>query len=155
MAFVVRDRVKVTSLTSGTGALTLGAAPAGFQDFSVIGDGNTTFYAIVDVGAGAWEVGEGTYTASGATLSRDVVLDSSDSGNLVNFSANSKEVFVTYPAGKSVFFDDTNAISLGGGWTVYEDNGDLVFAAAGVAKARLTASGGMQAAGDIESNETL
>jgi hypothetical protein len=155
MALVVKDRVKSTSTTSGTGTLTLGAAPAGYQNFSVIGDGNTTFYAIVDVGAATWEVGIGTYTASGTTLSRDTVLDSSNSGSLVNFSANSKDVFVTYPAGKSVFFDAANAISLGGGWTVYEDTGDLVFASGGTPKAKLTAAGGIQAVGDIESNETL
>jgi hypothetical protein len=102
MAFVVKDRVKVASTTTGTGTLTLGAAAAGFQDFSVIGDGNTTYYTIVDSTAGAWEVGIGVYTASGTTLSRDTVLESSNSGSLVDFGAGSKDVFVAYPAERAV-----------------------------------------------------
>jgi len=101
MALVLKDRVKVTTTTTGTGTLTLGSAVAGFQDFSVIGDGNSTYYAINDATSGDWEVGIGTYTASGTTLSRDVVLESSNSGNLVNFGAGDKNVFVTYPAEKS------------------------------------------------------
>jgi hypothetical protein len=103
MAFVVKDRVKVTTTSTGTGTITLGAAAVGgFQTFSVIGDGNSTYYAIVDSTNSAWEVGIGTYTASGTTLSRDVVLESSNSGSLVNFAAGSKDVFVTYPAERAV-----------------------------------------------------
>ena len=103
MAFVVKDRVKVTTTTTGTGTLTLGAAAVGgFQDFSVIGDGNTTYYAITDSTNSAWEVGIGVYTSSGTTLSRDTVLESSNAGALVNFAAGSKDVFVTYPAERSV-----------------------------------------------------
>jgi hypothetical protein len=102
MPLVVKDRVKVTTATTGTGTLTLGAALAGFQDFSVIGDGNTTYYTIVDLVAGTWEVGIGTYTASGTTLARTVVLESSNSGNLVNFGSGDKDVFVTYPAERAV-----------------------------------------------------
>jgi hypothetical protein len=102
MAFVVKDRVKVASTTTGTGTFTLGAAAAGFQDFSVIGDGNTTYYTIVDSTAGAWEVGIGVYTASGTTLSRGTVLESSNSGSLVDFGAGSKDVFVAYPAERAV-----------------------------------------------------
>jgi hypothetical protein len=116
MAFVVKDRVKVTTTTTGTGTLTLGSAVLGFQSFSVIGDGNTTFYTIQDAASGDWEVGIGTYTSSGTTLSRDTVLESSNSGNLVNFGAGDKDVFVTYPAERSVYVDgggvtsDTGAI---------------------------------------------
>jgi hypothetical protein len=102
MPLVVKDRVKVTSTTEGTGTFTLGSAVLGFQDFSVIGDGNTTYYAIVGTGSSEWEVGVGTYTASGTTLSRDVILESSNSGSAVNFSAGTKDVFVTYPAETSV-----------------------------------------------------
>lgn len=103
MAFVVKDRVKVTSNTTGTGTLTLGATSAGYQGFSAIGDGNTTYYTITDITSGDWEVGIGVYTSSGTTLSRDTVLDSSNSGNLVNFGAGDKDVFVTYPAPRSVY----------------------------------------------------
>jgi hypothetical protein len=102
MAFVVKDRVKVSSTTTGTGTFTLGSAAVGFQDFSVIGDGNTTYYAIVDSTAGDWEVGIGTYSATGGTLSRDSILESSNSGSAVNFVAGDKEVFVTYPAERAV-----------------------------------------------------
>jgi hypothetical protein len=107
MALVVRDRVKSTTTTTGTGTITLGAAAAGFQDFSVIGDGNTTYYTITDTVLGVWEVGIGTYTSSGTTLSRAVVLDSSNSGLLVNFAAGSKDVFVVYPAERAVYQDES------------------------------------------------
>ena len=103
MALVVKDRVKVSSTTTGTGTFTLGSAAAGFQDFSVIGDGNTTYYTIAGVGSSEWEVGIGTYTASGTTLSRDVILSSSNSDNAVNWGAGDKDVFVTYPAERSVY----------------------------------------------------
>jgi hypothetical protein len=103
MPLVVKDRVKETSSTTGTGTLTLSGAVAGFQAFSVIGDGNTTYYTIVDGATGNWEVGIGTYTSSGTTLSRDTILESSNSGSAVSFGAGAKEVFVTYPAERSVF----------------------------------------------------
>jgi hypothetical protein len=98
MAFVVADRVQETTTTTGTGTVTLAGAVAGFQSFSVVGNGNTTYYTIVDSSTGDWEVGLGTYTSSGTTLSRTTVLSSSNSGSLVNFGAGSKSVFVTYPA---------------------------------------------------------
>ena len=102
MALVLKDRVKETSTTTGTGTFTLAGASTGFQSFSVIGDGNSTYYCIVDSAAGAWEVGIGTYTSSGTTLSRDTVLESSNSGSAVNFGSGNKDVFVTYPAERAV-----------------------------------------------------
>ena len=98
MPLVIKDRVKETSTTTGTGTFTLAGAATGFQSFSAIGDGNTTFYTIALVGGSEWEVGIGTYTSSGTTLSRDTILSSSNSGNAVNFSAGTKDVFVTYPS---------------------------------------------------------
>jgi hypothetical protein len=106
MALVVKDRVQETSATTGTGTFTLAGAVSGFQSFSAIGDGNTTYYAIV--GGTQWEVGLGTYTSSGTTLSRDTILESSNGGTAVNFSAGTKNVFVTYPAEKAVYQDATN-----------------------------------------------
>jgi hypothetical protein len=106
MALIVKDRVRETSTTTGTGTITLAGAVSGFQSFSVIGDGNTTYYTIVDPTAGEWEVGVGTYTLSGTTLQRNQVLESSSGGALINFASNTKDVFVTYPAEKS-FTDDS------------------------------------------------
>lgn len=114
MALVVADRVKETSTTTGTGTFTLAGAVAGYQAFSVIGNGNTTYYAIVGQTGTEWEVGLGTYTLSGTTLSRDTVLSSSNSNALVNFSAGTKDVFVTYPAGRSVYQDTAGLIQVSG-----------------------------------------
>ena len=102
MALVLKDRVKETTTTTGTGTVTLLGAVTGFQSFSVIGNTNTTYYTIAGQSGNEWEVGIGTYTASGTTLSRDTVLSSSNSGSLVSFSAGTKDVFVTYPAGYAV-----------------------------------------------------
>ena len=98
MAFVLADRVKETTTTTGTGTVTLAGASTGFQSFSAIGNGNNTYYTIAGQGTAEWEVGIGTYTSSGTTLSRDTVLSSSNAGSKVNFSSGTKDVFVTYPA---------------------------------------------------------
>ncbi len=102
MAFVLADRVRETTTTTGTGTVTLAGAVLGFQTFSAIGNGNTTYYTIAGQGTSEWEVGIGTYTSSGTTLSRTTVLASSNSGSLVNFSAGTKDVFCDYPAGRAV-----------------------------------------------------
>jgi len=103
MAFVVADRVQETTTSTGTGTITLAGAVTGFQSFAAIGDGNNTFYTIADQSGSNWEVGIGTYTSSGTTLSRDTVLSSSNSGSLVNFSAGTKNVFVTLPSNRTVY----------------------------------------------------
>ena len=103
MAFVVADRVKETTTTTGTGTVTLAGASTGYQSFSAIGNGNQTYYTIAGQGTSEWEVGIGTYTSSGTTLSRTTVLSSSNSGSLVNFSAGTKDVFCDYPAGYAAF----------------------------------------------------
>ena len=112
MALVLADRVQETTLTTGTGTVTLAGAVLGFQTFAVIGNGNTTFYTIADQGGSNWEVGIGTYTASGTTLSRDTVLSSSNGGSLVNFSAGTKTAFVTYPSEKSVNLDTAGNVNI-------------------------------------------
>ena len=106
MSLVLADRVRETTETTGTGTITLGGAVQGFQSFSVIGNNNTTYYTINR--NTEWEVGIGTYY--GGTLSRDTVYASSNGGAKVNFSAGSKDVFVTYPAGKSVNEDANNRV---------------------------------------------
>jgi hypothetical protein len=114
MALVVKDRVKETTTTTGTGTVTLAGASTGYQSFSAIGNGNTTYYTISNPGTNEWEVGIGTYTSSGTTLSRDTVLASSNSGSAVSFSAGTKDVFVVYPAGKAIYLDASgNSVALG------------------------------------------
>jgi hypothetical protein len=107
MALVLADRVKETTTTTGTGTVTLAGAATGFQSFAVVGNANTTYYTIAGQTGSEWEVGIGTYTLSGTTLSRTTVLASSNAGSLVNFSAGTKDVFVTYPAGRSIYADGT------------------------------------------------
>ena len=108
MALTLKDRVKETTTTTGTGAFSLAGAVSGYQSFSVIGNGNTTYYCAV--GGTQWEVGIGTYTAAGTSLSRDTILASS-TGSIINFSAGTKDIFVVYPAGKSVYQDASGTIT--------------------------------------------
>jgi hypothetical protein len=115
MALVVADRVKETTTTTGTGAITLAGAEVNFVAFSsVLSDGDTTYYAIVDDSNQDFEVGLGTYATSGNTLTRTTVLASSNSGSAVDLSAGSKEVFINYPAGKSVYLDGSGQLVIGG-----------------------------------------
>ena len=102
MALVVADRVKETTTTTGTGTVTLLGASTGFQSFAVIGNANITYYTIAAQTGTEWEVGIGTYTSSSTTLARTTVLSSSNGGSAVNFSAGTKDVFVTYPAERAV-----------------------------------------------------
>ncbi len=105
MALVLKDRVKETTTTTGTGTYTLAGAEDGFQAFSAIGDGNITYYTATNA-AGDWEVGIGTYTASGTTLARTTILSSSNGGSAVDWSAGEKQVFVTQPASKASYVDE-------------------------------------------------
>lgn len=117
MALVLKDRVRETSTTAGTGPFTLAGAVTGYQSFAAIGNGNTTYYTIYLQSSNEWEVGVGTYTAAGTVLSRDTILSSSNSGLTVNFSAGTKDVFVTYPAGRSVYYDTATNVPLTGALT--------------------------------------
>ena len=114
MALALNDRVKETTTTVSTGTITLAGASTGYQSFAAVGNGNTTYYAIASQTLSEWEVGIGTYTSAGTTLSRTTVLASSNAGSLVNFSAGTKDVFVTYPSEKAVWLDASgNASALG------------------------------------------
>ena len=98
MAFILADRVRETSATTGTGSFTLDGAVTGFQSFdAVLNTADTTYYTIALQGATEWEVGIGTFTAP-STLARTTILSSSNSGSAVNFSAGTKDVFITLPA---------------------------------------------------------
>lgn len=111
MALVLADRVKETTTTTGQGTITLAGASSGFQSFAVVGNSNTTYYTIAGQGTNEWEVGIGTYTVSGTTLSRDTVLSNSlGTTAKIDFSAGTKDVFVTYPALKSVYYQETGGV---------------------------------------------
>jgi hypothetical protein len=113
MALILKDRVKETTTVTSTGTATLLGAVAGYQSFSAIGNGNTCYYTIAAQTGSEWEVGIGTYT-SPDQLSRDTVLSSSNSGSLVNFSAGTKDVFVTQPSEKAVYTDASNIVNTSG-----------------------------------------
>jgi len=113
MALILKDRVKETTTVTSTGTATLLGAVTGYQAFSVIGTGNTCYYTIAAQTGNQWEVGIGTFT-SPDQLSRDTVLESSSGGSLVNFSAGTKDVFITQPAEKAVYTDANNIVNTSG-----------------------------------------
>ena len=112
MAFVINDRVKETSTTTGTGTLNLAGAQTGFETFVAgIGNTNVTYYAIFNQGTAEFEVGIGTVTdATPDTLSRTSVISSSNSDSLVDFAGGTKDVFCTLPASKAVFLDNAGEV---------------------------------------------
>ena len=100
MAFILNDRVKENSSTTGTGTFTLGGAVSGFETFSAgIGGSNTTYYCIFETGTARFEVGFGTLNSGASTLARTYVISSSNSDALVNFQG-ATEVFCTVPGAK-------------------------------------------------------
>ena len=104
MVFKVNDRVKETTTTTGTGAVALGGTSTGFDTFATgIGNNNTTYYTIAHQTADEWEVGLGTLDATSANLDRTTIFTNSNGNTApVNFSAGTKDVFVTYPASKTM-----------------------------------------------------
>ena len=131
MALVLDDRVKETSTTTGTGTLNLSGAVSGFQTFVAgVGDGNTTYYAIVNRDESEWETGVGTVTdASTDTLARTTVIASSNSDSAVDFSAGTKDVFTTLPASKVVYEDASSDVTLPNDLILGSDSAVLKFGA--------------------------
>lgn len=162
MALVLKDRVKVTTTTTGTGALTLGGAQFGYQDFSGFSNGDTTYYTIVDSATGAWEVGLGTYSSAGPTLTRTTVLASS-TGGTVNFGAGPKDVFVSYPAGRAVTSDGavfTGPITVPAGATgaqvpQAQEVGDLAIAQRGDIYRRANIVGSVSQSGGVPTGAAI
>ena len=112
MALVLKDRVKETSVSTGTGAITLAGTTGAYQPFSTIGDGNLTYYAIAGQTTTEWEVGYGTYTLSTNSISRDFIYSSSNSNTIVTFSAGTKDVFCTYPSEQAVYQEVDGSLKL-------------------------------------------
>ena len=109
MALVLADRVQQTGTANTTVSFTLSGSVTGYQSFAVVGNGNTTYYAATD-GSGNWEVGIGTYSTTGPTLTRTTILSSSNSGSAVTFPGP-VNVFVTYPSEKSVNLNGSGNVS--------------------------------------------
>ena len=121
MALVLKDRVKETTTTSGTGTYTLAGAETGFEAFSQIGNGNTTYYCCTD--GVNFEIGIGTYTLSGTTLARTTILQSSNSDAAVDWvSGATRTIFCTQPAEKAVFLDASGNAVINGDLTVTGDD---------------------------------
>ncbi len=150
MALVIKDRVKETTTTTGTGTYTLAGAEVGFQSFSAIGDGNTTYYAVTN--NNDWEVGIGTYTASGTTLARTTILSSSNSNNAVNWSSGEKYVIVTQPSSKASFLDASGDLNLSGDIVVSGNVDGRDVAADGVKADNALPKAGGTMSGDIDGN---
>jgi hypothetical protein len=104
MALVLADRVQQTGTANTTVSFTLNGSVLGFQSFAIVGNGNTTYYSAFDT-SGNWEVGVGTYSTTGPTLTRSAILSSSNAGSAVTFSGGIN-VFVTYPSSKSAYQDN-------------------------------------------------
>lgn len=119
MAFVINDRVKETTTTTGTGDITFGGAVQGYETFAAgIGNSNTTYYAIYNPGTTEFEVGLGTLSGDSSTMARTTVISSSNSDNAVDFSAGTKDIFCTLPASKAVIEDASNNVAIGNDLTI-------------------------------------
>jgi hypothetical protein len=122
MALVINDRVKETTTTTGTGAVSLGGAVTGFETFAAgIGNSNTVYYCIAHQDQAEFEVGLGTLDGDSSDLTRTTVISSSNSDSAVDFSAGTKDVFCTIPASKMVFEDGSNDVTIGRNLTVTGD----------------------------------
>ena len=122
MALVINDRVKETTTTTGTGAVSLGGAVTGFETFAAgVGNSNTTYYVIAHQTASEWEVGLGTLDGDSSDLTRTTVISSSNSDSAVDFAAGTKDVFCTIPASKLIFEDANNDATIGRNLTVTGD----------------------------------
>jgi hypothetical protein len=145
MALVINDRVKETTTTTSTGAVTLAGAVTGFETFAAgVGNSNTTYYAIVHQTANEFEVGLGTLNGDSSTLTRTTVISSSNSDSAVDFAAGTKDVFCTIPASKLIFEDANNDATIGRNLTVTGDltvSGDDITMATNTSGAALIGDG--------------
>jgi len=130
MALVINDRVKETTTTTGTGAVSLAGAVTGFETFAAgIGNSNTTYYVIAHQTAAEFEVGLGTLDGDSSDLTRTTVISSSNSDSAVDFAAGTKDVFCTMPASKLVFEDASSDVTLPNDLILGSDSAVLKFGA--------------------------
>ena len=157
MALVLNDRVKETTTTTGTGTINLGGAQTNFETFVAgIGDGNTTYYAIVHRSSAEFEVGLGTLTdASPDTLARTTIISSSNSDSAVNFSAGTKDVFCTMPASKAVHEDGSSDVTLPNDLILGSDSAVLKFGADSDINITHVADTGLTTNGDFTVGDDL
>lgn len=132
MAHITKDRVADTSTTTGTGNITVsGTAPTGYRTFSAVcAVGDTFFYNIAHQSLGEWESGLGTYSSAGV-FARTTVIESSNANAAVNFSAGTKDVFITLTAGRTIQREADGSVysaSGNGGDEVFHLNGQTVTA---------------------------
>lgn len=104
MALVLLDRVQQTGTANTTVSFTVTGSVAGYQSWSAVGNGNTTYYGASDA-SGNWEVGLATYSTTGPTVTRTTIFASSNGGAAVTFSGT-VNVWVDYPAGRAVYQDN-------------------------------------------------
>lgn len=111
MAHVTADRVKETTISTGTGAITLLGAVTAHVSFATAGmvTGDTCFITIYSDNTPDWETSLATFDSSGPTLTRTSVISSSNSNAPVNFPAGLKSVILTGPASRMVQLDDSLA----------------------------------------------
>ncbi len=157
MALVLNDRVKETTTTTGTGTINLGGAQTNFETFVAgIGDGNTTYYAIVHRSSAEFEIGLGTLTdASPDTLARTTIISSSNSDSAVNFSAGTKDVFCTMPASKAVHEDGSSDVTLPNDLILGSDSAILKFGADSDINITHVADTGLTTNGDFTIGDDL
>lgn len=132
MALIIKDRIKETTTSTGTGAISLAGSSATFDTFaSVMSNSDTCYYAIVHATGGTdeWEVGLATYASSGNTLTRTTVISGSNGASAVNFGSGVKDVFITIPASKTINRDASGDVDFGAQKilyaNVYSAEGDL------------------------------
>jgi hypothetical protein len=153
MPLVAKDRVRETTTTTGTGAVTLTGPVLGYQAFSVLGNGNTTYYCIANPSTSEWEVGLGTYTASTNTLARTTVFSSSNGGTAVPFSAGAKDIFTVAPPADR--FVDNQGNFATGTWNIsISGNAATAGSVAGVISVANGGTGATTLTGVVKGNGT-
>lgn len=125
MATFLVDRVQETTTVTGTGAATLLGAVTGYASFASVGNGNSTYYCIAPSSGTQWEIGLGTYSTTGPTLTRDTVYSNSlGTTAKIDFSAGTKNIFITSPTAllSKLLVPQALKISNGTGIVVKQNN---------------------------------